>query len=223
MSFSYSYTGDISGMEEIMPALIAALAIPLLIGFAIGITGYVLRGIGLYTTAKRRGISHAWTAWVPVATSWLEGCISDQYRYLTKGLNKKRRTVMLVLHILSVVFTIPMIASYWMFFSAAFSAELSGNAVMSDQMALKMMSYMVVILGCFVPMMGISITYAVFHYLSAYDYYMASSPKDAVLYVVLGIFFNIVEPIFIFLCRNKDEGMPRRKEYIPNCSPELPN
>ena len=42
--------------------------------------------------------------------------------------------------------------------------------------------------------------------------------RTVVLYLVLSIFFNITMPIFLFICRNKDEGMPPRKtepEIIP--------
>ena len=58
---------------------------------------FIFTAIGLYAIAKRRGIDHAWMAWVPVLNSWTLGCISDQYQYLIKGKNKKRRTVLLVL------------------------------------------------------------------------------------------------------------------------------
>ena len=64
-----------------------------------GIAMYVLTSLGLYTIAKRRAISKAWLAWIPVVNCWIIGCISDQYRYVVKGQMKSRRKSLLTLSV----------------------------------------------------------------------------------------------------------------------------
>ena len=58
-------------------AVVAVLLIVLLLALAFSIVSYVLSAVGIYRIAKRRGIHHAWLAWVPVGNSWLLGSISD--------------------------------------------------------------------------------------------------------------------------------------------------
>ena len=72
-----------------------------------GIAAYVLRSLGFYTIAKRRGINHPWMSWVPVLDLWVLGCISDQYRYVVKGQNAKKRKWLLGLNIaLAVIYIV---------------------------------------------------------------------------------------------------------------------
>ena len=58
---------------------------------------HVLYGCGLYTVAKRRLIRNAWVALIPFACVWTLGCLSDQYRYVTRGQERSRRHVLLML------------------------------------------------------------------------------------------------------------------------------
>ena len=44
-----------------------------------------------------------------------------------------------------------------------------------------------------------------------YDLYRSCEPSSAVLYLVLGILFSLCDAVFLWLCRNKDQGMPPRK------------
>ena len=57
----------------------------------ISIVMYVLQSIGLYKTAKRRGIHNAWLSWLPVGCTWIIGCISDQYQYVVRGKIRNKR------------------------------------------------------------------------------------------------------------------------------------
>ena len=81
MSIDYSYawndvlgTGLLSGILSGIPTTL------------MGIAAYVLTALALYTIAKRRGLNHPWLAWIPVASAWILGSLSDQYRYVVRGL-----------------------------------------------------------------------------------------------------------------------------------------
>lgn len=73
------------------------------LSFGLTVAAYVLTALALYTIAKRRGIKRPWLAWIPVADMWLLGCISDQYRYVTKGQVTNRRKTLLTLNIVWMV------------------------------------------------------------------------------------------------------------------------
>ena len=69
----------------------------------ISLAAYVFSSLAIYTIAQRRGIRHAWMAWIPMLNVWILGSISDQYRYVVKGQIKSKRKVLLALNILNVL------------------------------------------------------------------------------------------------------------------------
>ena len=61
---------------------------------------YVLHALSLYSIANRRGIRRPWLSWIPVGSTWILGCISDQYQYVVKGKVRNKRKALLVLEII---------------------------------------------------------------------------------------------------------------------------
>ena len=62
---------------------------------------YVMRALGLYRIAKRRGIHRPWLAWIPCGRDWLLGCISDHYQSIACGKRSYFRFFLLFLSIVS--------------------------------------------------------------------------------------------------------------------------
>ena len=52
---------------------------------AFSICSYVLTALGLYTAGTRRGIPHAWLAWLPIGNMWILGSLADQYETFRTG------------------------------------------------------------------------------------------------------------------------------------------
>lgn len=183
---------------------------------AFGIAAYVLRSIGLYSIAKRRGINHPWMAWVPVVDMWLLGCISDQFQYVVKGKNKNKRKWLLGLNIaMWVVYIVFFVFFGIMMFDVA-SGAMGGMS--EDQLLAGLMGPMMGMLGSMIPLMGLAIAVMVVRYIAMYDLYTSCNPQNNVLFLVLSIFFSVTEPFFIFFNRKKDGGMPPRRtqpQYIP--------
>ena len=194
--------------DPFMMAFIVIYGVFMLIALAAGIAMYVLQSVGMYTIAKRRGIHHPGLAWVPVANMWILGSISDQYRYVVKRKIRNRRKVLLGLliatYVLLLVFAGVMVASI---VSGTF--EVPGPT--RFYVAFGMGGGMLIYLAAWV----ISVIATVFMYLAYYDLFASCNPSNAVLFLVLGIFFNFLLPVFIFICRNKDEGMPPRRIQVP--------
>jgi len=64
----------------------------------------------------------------------------------------------------------------------------------------------------------LAIIQAVFFLMALYDIYRSCDPKNCTLYFVLSLFGNIAVEgaysIFLVLCKDKDLGMPPRKETV---------
>lgn len=170
---------------------------------AFAILAYVLRSIGLYSIAKRRGIHNPWLAWIPVGDQWIIGSISDQYQYVAKGKIRNRRKVLLGLSIGTYAASVVMIV-----------AEIIMTVAMLDSSAGAIAPALVVALFG-LALVGTSITAMVFFYIALYDMYQSCNPENAVMFLVLGIFISFLQPFFIFACRKKDLGMPPRKQPQP--------
>ena len=184
-------------------AVVAILLIVLLLALAFSIISYVLSAVGLYRIAKRRGIHHAWLAWVPVGNSWLLGSISDHYQYVVKQKNTKRRKVLLILSLIltavSVVFSTGVLLSN---LAIGFgTAAADGGSVVG--IILMVLYYWV--------MFGVSVAAMVVSYIAYYDLFQSSKPGYAVLFLVLSVVFNVTLPFFVFACSGSDKGMPERR------------
>ena len=190
-----------------------------LIVSAFGIATYVLRALGLYTIAKRRGINHPWMGWVPVLDLWVLGCISDQYQYVVKDKDKNRRKWLLGLNIAMAVIYIV----FFVIFGVAVAGVVTGapGGLREEQLLTALMGPATGLLICLIPLVIFAIAITVIRYVAFYDLYTSCSPQNNVLFLVLSIFFTVTEPFFVFFIRNKDEGMPPRRQpqYVPENEP----
>ena len=196
-------------MEEILLTAIPALVsgIP---SFLFGIATYVLSALALYTVAKRRGISKPWLSWIPVLNVWILGSISDQYRYVVKGQIKSKRKALLILNVINWVISVAISIT-----AIVMCVQLVNYAIMdvSEEVLLEMiLGPVVAVVGLCLPLFGISIAVIVIRYMALYDVYTSMDPSNNVLFLVLSILFGFTEPFFLFFNRNKDMGMPPRKE-----------
>ena len=162
---------------------------------------YVLTALSLYTIATRRGIRKAWLAWVPVLNCWILGSLSDQYRYVVRGQIKYKRKILLILNLLKAVLTTTLVSMaavvIWTMFTNATGFFM--GSVLS-------------LLGLLLPLGVVGIAYCIFYYMALYDLYTSLDPENHVLFLVLSIFFSVTKPFFLFFSREKDKGMPPRRE-----------
>ena len=176
----------------------------------INIAVYVLTAFGLYTIANRRGISKPWLAWIPVVDVWILGSISDQYRYVVKGQNKSKRKALVTLSIISCILSVIAVILIVALVLGAVGAAMSG---ISEAEALEqVMGAVVCVLVFCLPLMGVAIAHAIVYFMALYDVYHSCDPSNSVLFLVLSILFGITTPFFLFFSRNKDGGMPPRRQ-----------
>ena len=166
----------------------------------VSIAIYVFTALSLYTVAKRRGIAAPWLAWVPVARRWVLGSLSDQYRYLTQGQIRHKRISLLVWTGVSWVLTGGIVVG-----AIAAIAGASVGAVLT-------------VLCLALAVVCAAIVYVVLYFMALYDVYASCDPQNAAVYLVLSIFFRFLVPVFLFLSRNLEKGMPPRKETAENAA-----
>ena len=175
----------------------------------LGIATYVLTALALYTMAQRRGIKNAWLSWVPVINCWIIGSLSDQYRYVVKGEIKNKRKTMLILNIINWVLTAVLVIGIVVM---AVMGIQSAMGPYSDDIFGTVIGAVAGVALLSLPIVGISIALAVIRYMAMYDIYTSCTPQNNVIFLVLSILFSVTEPFFLFFSRNKDEGMPPRKQ-----------
>lgn len=179
----------------------------------LGIASYVFCALSLYTIADRRGIRKPWLAWVPVLNVWILGSISDQYRYVVKGENKAKRKVLLTVAVLNLLMSLVVSVKVIATVIAVANQMLHGAG--DDVLMPMLLSGLGNSLLLSIPGMILGILGLVFQLMALYDVYSSCEPANNVLYLVLSVIpgvSQITKPLFLFLCRNRDAGMPPRRE-----------
>lgn len=206
-------------MNMTMTYLIALLQGLVSTPMLLAVASYVLTGLALYTVARRRGLKYPWLAWIPVASCWLLGSLSDQYQYVVKGEHTHRRVFLLCFRILTVLLTVSLLGLVGTLCFQVFGGMMRQD-VIPDLLWMQIFRQATSLLVVGLPLLGISIAYWVFRFMALYDVYKSLEPENAVLFLVLSILFRITEPFFLFFSRNKDGGMPPRKAPAAEAQPE---
>lgn len=194
-----------------------------IMGFAmiIGVVFYVLESLGLYTVAKRRGINNPWLAWIPVGCNlWILGQIGDRDNMARTGKDSKLRVWMLSLYLAMPALSVIIFS---VAFAMGFAAASADGAVGSATAA----GLVVAVLLLYLLFFAVTITLSVMMYVAYYRYFRSCNPQNAALYLVLGIIFGFLMPIFVFVCRNQDAPplQPQYPQYPPypqNNAPQPP-
>ena len=209
--FEHAFPEIMEGIMEgtAMGAMGIATGILLIVWFlAMGfsVVCYVLNAVGLYRIAKRRGIHHAWLAWIPVGCNWLLGSISDHYQYVAKQKTTGRRKVLLILSIIQAVLSVLFFVVVRLLVATMEKAdgEMAGGVLIIAVMAI-----------VYLALLAIALAILVFCYISYYDLFRSSKPNYDVLFLVLSILFNVALPFLVFACSNSDAGMPARRMPQP--------
>ncbi len=190
------YIASLAGFSSVLSLF---SAIP---GMLVGLAVYLANAYGIYTLAARRGLQRPWLAWVPVVNAWVLGAIADDYRRRICDELKSRRKILLgtsiAVNILGIVFSV--------FFIILFvQLIVHGEAPIESPAALAGTG--LAFLVCALAMLAVFIVHAVFYYIALYDLYKSCEPRNASAYLVISILISYSQPVFLFVCRNKDEGM----------------
>ena len=196
------------GMDEEAMIVLGVMLVFLGIVLVCCLVGWILSSVGLHKVAKRRGIAHAWVAWLPIGREWVLGSVSDQYQHLVQGKITARRGILLILEVASIVVGIVYVVT----------------TAMAEIMAVADGSVGGVLLAVGIPyllFLGVAVTNMVFYQICNFDLYRSCKPESAVVFLVLGIVLPVCQPFFYFACRKKDLGMVVPQPVTPEPA-ELP-
>ena len=213
MSSYYYNELPTTGMDEEAMIVLGIVLVILGIVLVCCLVGWILGSIGLHKVAKRRGIRHAWLAWLPIGCHWILGCVSDQYQHLVLGKVTSRRKILLILNLASFVLGIAYMVM------TVVAEVLMGESIVGGVLLAMGIPYLLTL--------GVSITLMVFYHICNYDFYRSCKPDSAVVFLVLGIFLPICKPFFYFACRKKDLGfvIPQtaasEPAELPQANPEF--
>lgn len=172
---------------------------------------YVLYALSLYTLANSRGLKSAWLSWVPVANIWVLGSLSDQYSYLVQHRSRSRRVLLMVLRIVTVL-------SWGLALGVVIAALFRAFSMMPYDIEF-IIGYCIsrsgpLLAGLLVCTLILELWYAVVYFITLYHVYRSCDPENAILLLILSILIPVVKPIILFLNRNKEAGMPPRKQPV---------
>ena len=175
-----------------------------------GIAPYILTARAIYTIARRRGLRKPWLAWVPVFNVWLLGSLSDQFQYVTRREDKSKRKWLLGLSALQAALWIAVIVLTIVVAAAAMMGRRA-NVWVGPAIGLA---------GVLLPLAAVTVARLVIRYIALYDVFKSLDPDNCVLYLCLSILFRPTEAFFLFFNRDKDGGMPPRKQEPVYTQPE---
>lgn len=208
----------------------------------LSVASYVLLSWGLYAIAKRRGIHKPWLAWIPVVNIWILGCISDQYRQVARGQVKAKRKALLTLTIITYALIIIGVILMVVWFAGLIGTgglntmDWSAMADMSDEEIVQVVTdwatqltqsnmdylqstlWMLMAVGVMsLALFGVAIAIVVLELMAYADVFKSCDPANAKMFTILGIVLSlmgmgIVLAVLVFLCKDKDFGMPPRTQ-----------
>ena len=174
---------------------------------AVVVVGYILGSKSLYTIAARRGIKNPWMAWIPVASNWILGCVSDQYAQRKYGCDPNLRKKLLIFTIItqSGMSVFPTMGGV----TVNFNFDLGGE--LPEAARIVMLVLLMIMLVWAMAMLVLSVIQTVYQCKACYNLYASCKPQLAVVYLVLCI-ATPAGPFLTYACRNSDAGMPAQPE-----------
>lgn len=190
--YGYNYGSSPDSLIEFLLAFLLVFAVVMLVLLAIAVVSYVLQSIGLMQMAKRRGIKNPWLAWIPVASGYLLGKISDDINYRNGKLTKRR----ILIPVFSGVCLFFYVCESALTFSLAAASARNYYSYDMNQLVFTFLIHMLLMLGA-------AAVAQIFTYMSLYNIFEDYYPKNKVLFTILSIFVSLAAPIIIFALRNK--------------------
>lgn len=203
-----------SEAEGFVSAIAGVLVVAAIVVALLAIVMYVLKSLGLYAIAKRRGIGCAWLAWLPIGCEWITASIADNYRKVTTGKATIRRFIVVALAVVSIglsaVATSSVTTNLEEIQEIVEYTESFGDYMDEDD-AMEILEDLGEIMGGFTLMTVLAAVVGfvskVYWYVSAGDVYASCCPKKATMMLVLSFFMPVLEPFFFFCNKEKDAGM----------------
>lgn len=182
------------GMGILMIYVIAMLLIAL-----ISLASYILRGIGLYTIAKKRGLNHPWFAFVPFMRTYLQGNLGGDVKLKNKTMRDTGIWLVVIPFMYGVVFSILYVVMCLCGIVTVFSMTIHVGVGRIVFLAFLILIFVVISIGY-------KVLYKTLRVLVNRQIYQSMTSENmAVAHAVIGAFVPLYESICIFALRNREE------------------
>ncbi len=203
-----------------MPGLsaIISLVLSLYLGLlAFLVLTYVLQSVALFKLAKKRGILNYAMAWVPIGSTWLLGKLADDVNLCRR--NKKTHFARNLL-VIQLVYIVSLFVIY---FGVLITSVSLGLGSTEPSFSPGLMAFFLVFIVLYLALVALIITLYVINYMALYRVFYGYAEENAAVFLVLSIFFSIVQPFLLFYIRNKELLPPDPSTFFQNGFPVYPN
>lgn len=197
---------ELAAVFGIAGAVIAFILVIWLIVLAWLIVVYVFSSIAIYKLSSSRGYKNAWLAWIPLANNYVLGSIADSI----DGYNGKKSYFR---HILFWGQLVPFATSVIMGIVGVSLGIMSEASTVASNVAAAMSWPVMAVF--YVISIGVPIAVSIVSYIVFYKIYNDYAPQNAVVFLVLSIFINVLPPFFLFAIRNKPSVSLSRAQGSP--------
>ena len=180
------------GKVEVL-AIIAIFGVYLL-AIGLGIANYVMESLSLYTIAKKRKIKNPALSWIPVASSWIIGCVTDELES-DRGIDRKWRKILLTM---SLVLVAMLVILYVAIISVVLIVTIMQSGYNTTAIAIFVCYYIALII-----MMIVSVALGVLEYICRYKIFESIVPEKAVKYILLSVLVPLASAICLMKCKDK--------------------
>ena len=203
MNDYYDYSSPY--MESTLIGIMMIFIIIMLVCAIFGLLSYILKGIGMYTMAKRQGMDYAWLAFIPFARTYLHGELAGSIRLKNKSIQNPGIWLLAlpflygaVSSLLNAILWFVGVGSLTKIFQNAFlpygRVNLSGGAVMG---------IVVLVLIFSVISLGYTAVYKTFGVLVNHQILERFTTKNmSIVHAVLSTMIPLYESICFFVMRN---------------------
>ncbi len=181
----------------------------------LAVSAYFFLAIALQTLAKRRGISGAAMAWVPVARMWLLGKISDEYQARVYRQGGGMGPALLVPSILqAILYGLFLGGVVWLTVNSSRGrlpkgfllgpiGILDGSGAVGSTPG-----WMLLLLGLNGLASVVALAAKVLTLIALNRVYRSCDPQKATLFTVLAVLSSQYAAVVLFAVRGKDAGIP---------------
>ena len=154
-----------------------------------------------------------------MASAWIVGSLSDQYRYVVNGENKSKRKVLLTLNIITTVLSLVMIACGIGMVAQALIGAAGG--IDEEAMVQAVIGPLVGVLGLCLPLVGVAIAYAVIYYMALCDIFRSLGPQP--LRAVSGAEHRVQRDGAVLPVLQPEQGRRNAERPEPGLYPRRPD
>lgn len=193
-------------METTLIGILMICGIILIVWAIFALLSYILKGVGMYTMAKRQGMDYAWLAFIPFARTYLHGELAGSIRLKNKSIQNPGIWLLALPFLYGAVYSL-LYGMVW-FIGMGSLTRLAFNGVLSygrtDLSGGAVMGIVVMVLILSVVSLAYTAVYKSFSVLVNHQILERFTTKNmSVAHAVLCTLVPLYESICLFVMRNR--------------------